>query len=72
MGGWYCERMKNKGFVRLILRLNISTQKQVAIHVCGFDDIQKGNYFRGDPIRRIEVEVRVGKLKNRQALGKVR
>ena len=32
--------------------------------MCGFDGVQKGNYFRGEPIGRAEVEVRVGKLKN--------
>ena len=30
--------------------------------MCGFDRDQRGNYFRGKPIRRIEVEVRVEKL----------
>ena len=30
--------------------------------MCGFDEIQKGNYFREEPVRRTEVEVRVGKL----------
>ena len=32
--------------------------------MCSFDGIQKGNSFGGDPIRRTEVEVRVGKFKN--------
>ena len=32
--------------------------------MCGFDGIQRGNYFRGEPSGRDEVEVRVGKLKN--------
>ena len=31
--------------------------------------IYKGNYFRGEPIGRAEVEVRVGKLKNGKAAG---
>ena len=26
---------------------NIDTQEQVAVHMCGFDEIQRGNYFRG-------------------------
>ena len=43
---------------------NIDIQEQVAIHMHGFDRIQRGNYFRGEPIGRAEVEVRVGKLKN--------
>ena len=32
--------------------------------MCGFDGIQRGNYFGGELIGRAEVEVRVGKLKN--------
>ena len=31
--------------------------------MCCFDGIRRGNYFRGEPIGRAEVEVRVGKLK---------
>ena len=49
---------------------NIDTQEQVVVHVCGFDTVQRGNYFGGEPIRRTEVEVRVGKLKNGKAAGK--
>ena len=45
-------------------------QEQVAVHMCGFDGVQRGKYFRGESIRRIEVEVRVGKLKNQKASGK--
>ena len=47
---------------------NIDTQEQVAVNMCGFDGIWGGNYFRGEPIGRAEVEMRVSKLKN----GKVR
>ena len=36
----------------------------------GFGGIWRGNYFRGEPIGRAEVEVRVAKLKNRKAAGK--
>ena len=32
--------------------------------MCGFDGVLRGNYFGGEPIRRTEVEVRVGKFKN--------
>ena len=32
--------------------------------------LQRGNYFGGEPIRRTEVEVKVGKLKNGKAAGK--
>ena len=37
--------------------------------MCGFDGIQRGNYFRGEPIGRAEVELKVGKLKNGKAAG---
>ena len=40
---------------------NIDAKEQVLVHMCGFDGIQRGNYFR-EPIKRSEVEVRVGKL----------
>ena len=49
---------------------NVYTQEQVAVHMCGFDGIRKCNYFGGEPIRRAEVEVRVGKLKNGKTAGK--
>ena len=38
--------------------------------MCGFYGIRRGNYFGGEPIRRAEVEVSVGKLKNGKAAGK--
>ena len=38
--------------------------------MCGFDGIQRGNYFGGEPIGKAEVEVRVGKLKNGKVAGK--
>ena len=38
--------------------------------MCSFDVIQRGNYFRGEPIKRNEVEVRMGNLKNGKAAGK--
>ena len=38
--------------------------------MCGFDGIQRGNYFGGQPIGRTELEARVGKLKNGKAAGK--
>ena len=43
---------------------NIDTQEQVVVHMCGFDRVHRCNYFGGEAIRRTEVEVRVGKLKN--------
>ena len=39
---------------------NIDTQEQVAVRMCGFDGIWRGNYFRGKPIGRSEVEVTYG------------
>ena len=36
---------------------NMDTQEEVAIHMCGFDEIQRSNYFGGEPIGRAEVEV---------------
>ena len=35
--------------------------------MCGFDGVQRGNYFRGELIRRTEVEVRVEKIKSGKA-----
>ena len=49
---------------------DIDTQEDIAVHMCGFDGIRRGNYFGGEPIGRAEVEVRVSKLKNRKATGK--
>ena len=43
---------------------NIDIQEQVAVYMCGFDRIQKGNYFGGEPIGKAEIKVKVGKLKN--------
>ena len=48
----------------------IDTQEQVAVHVCGFDGVQRGSYFGGETIRKTEGEVRVGKLKRGKAEGK--
>ena len=49
---------------------NIDNQEQVAIHMCGFDMVRRGNYFEGKPSERIEFELRVGKLKNMKVAGK--
>ena len=38
--------------------------------MCGFDGIQRGNYFGIESIGRVEIEVRVGSLKNRKVAGK--
>ena len=34
-----------------------------------FEGVRGGNYFGGQPIRRMEVEVRVGKFKNGKYAG---
>ena len=39
--------------------------------MCGFDGIQRCNYFGRELIRGTEVEVRVRKLKNGKAVGNV-
>ena len=36
----------------------------------GFGDVQRGN-FGEDPVRRTEVEVKIGELKKEKAAGKV-
>ena len=49
---------------------NVDSQKHMAVHICVFDQIRRGNYFGGEPIERAEDEVRVGKLKNGKGTGK--
>ena len=82
--GESCSRIKDKngrleqgeGEVRRIWKdyfenlYNIDTQEKVAVHMCGFYGIRRGNYFGGEPIGRADVEVRVGKLKSGKASGK--
>ena len=72
MGGWHWKRLKCEGFGRSYEDLyNIGTEEQVAVHLCGFDGVRRGNYFGGEPTdRRTEVEVRVDKLRNGKAAGK--
>ena len=36
---------------------NIDTQEEIAVHMCHFDGIWRGNYFRGEQIGRGEVEM---------------
>ena len=38
--------------------------------MCGIDGVQGGSYFQGEPIRRIDREVRVRKLKKGKAASK--
>ena len=63
---WHKERIKFEGFGRSVLKICIKyiLKKQVAVHMCGFNDIRRGNYFGEEPIGRAKVEGRVGKLKN--------
>ena len=49
---------------------NMAIYEQVAVYMCGFDGVQRGNYFRGEPMRRTRVEMKVGKLRNRKAAAK--
>ena len=35
--------------------------------MCGFDEVQRGNYFGREPTGRSEIKVRVAKLKNGKA-----
>ena len=49
---------------------NIDTRELDAVHMCGFDGIWRGNYFRGEQIGRTDAEVRVCKLINGKAAGK--
>ena len=52
MDGWHKERMKWERSGRSILKkndlYNIDTQEQVAVHMCGFDGIRRGNYCEGE------------------------
>ena len=71
MGGWYWKSEVLKIWKEYYEELyNIDTQEQDAVHMCGFDGVWRGNYFRGEPILRIEVKIRVEKLKNGKAAGK--
>ena len=38
--------------------------------MCGYDGIRRGNYFKREPVRKIEVEEKVKKPKNGKAGGK--
>ena len=46
---------------------SIDTQEHVAVHICGFEGVRKGNYFGEESVRRTRDEVRVGKVKNEKA-----
>ena len=48
---------------------NIDTKEQGVAHICVFDGVQIVNYFERDPIRRFEVEMKVGKLTKGKSTG---
>ena len=58
-GNWRLAQGENE--VRMIWKeyfenlYNIDTEGQVAVHMCGFDGIRRGNYFGGEPTGRAEV-----------------
>ena len=49
---------------------HIDTQEQIVVHMCGFEGIRRGNYLRGEPVGKAEVEMRVSKLKNEKVARK--
>ena len=49
---------------------NTGTLEQIVIYMYIFDSVQTGCYFGGEKVRKTEVEVRVGKLKNGKCAGK--
>ena len=48
---------------------SMDTNEQVAVHMCGFGDVQENNYFVGKPVRT-QVKVKIGKLTNGKAAAK--
>ena len=51
---------------------NVDTQKEVGVHMCGYDGVRRGYYFGGESIRKTEVDERVKRLKNGKGSGKKR
>ena len=45
---------------------NMDTE-QVTVHMCGFGEVRRENYFGGDPDGRTELEVRANKLEKGKA-----
>ena len=43
---------------------------EIAVHMCDFDGVQRGNYFEEEVIIKTEREAKVRKLKNGMAAGK--
>ena len=40
---------------------NIDPHELNVVHMCFFSDTQRFNYFKGEPVRRTDVQGRVGK-----------
>ena len=53
MGGWHFERLRCEGFGKNKDLYNVDTQKDIGIHMCGYDGVRRGNYFGGEPNRNI-------------------
>ena len=49
---------------------NEDTKEQVAVYICDFGCVRRGNYFGRKPVERTEVEERMIKLKNGKATSK--
>ena len=49
---------------------NEDTQEEVGVHMCGYDGVQRGNCFGGEPFRKIEIEDRIKQLRYGKAAGK--
>ena len=66
-----CSRKKDENWSWLwgriwsdfFLTFFVDSQKQVAIRMCGFNGVHRGNYFRGEMIKT-ELQVRVRKINN--------
>ena len=67
MGEVESQRIRKEYFVNLY---NIKIREHISVHMCDFDGVLRGNYFRGEPIKRIGVKVRMGELKNGKPSGK--
>ena len=62
MGDWHRGRTKRERSGRSILALyNVDAQGEVAVHMCGFHGIRRGNHFGRELIGRAELELRVDK-----------
>ena len=65
MGGCWCEKEEQRTWEDYFENLyNTNTQEQITVHICGFSSVRRSNHFGREPVRRTEVDVRVGKLRN--------